>query len=81
MLGALAKAEKSSGEVCLFFFSQQGTGLSPTTRQMAAALVAKKLGWIQHVVEEKVGSDFTVKPAARKTGSGCAQKGLQVSLF
>lgn len=54
MLGALAKTEKPSGEACLFF-SPARTGLSPTTRQMAAALVAKKLGWIQHVVEEKVG--------------------------
>lgn len=49
MLGALAKTEEPCGEACLFFFP-------PTTRQMAATIPAKKLGWIQHVVmEEKFG--------------------------
>jgi len=51
------------------FFPQQGTGLSPATHQMATALAAKRLGWMQHVVvEKKAGSDFNVKPAARKRG-------------
>lgn len=46
---------------------QQGTELRQTTHQMARALAAERLGWIQPVVmEQKAGSDFTGKAAARK---------------
>lgn len=47
-------------------FPQHGTMLRQTTHQMARALAAERLGWIQHVVmEQKSGSDFTGKAAAR----------------
>lgn len=50
-LGGSAKSEEPCDEACLVF-PQQGTGLRPTTHQMATALAAKTLGWIQHVVME-----------------------------
>lgn len=43
--------------------------IEPNHPSDATALAAKRLGWIQHVVmEEKSGSDFKVKPAARNRG-------------